>query len=1030
MKKFISYLLVLFLLFLVGCVDSKQPVTLSYEEPEIEMNVGETINITPTISNLTTDVYNLNYELYDDIAVVDVEGNLTAIEEGIIDIVVTIDIEPGAIAQLTITINGLENNGFKIVLDVNGGVQLENSIILFEKGQDVELPTPTREGYVFLGWYENGKLVDTIKNKDYNLVAEWESLASRIQIDYQLGEEVYLSNYVTRSELINDLIKDVQSIKGSEYTLDFFMNYDETGHGIFASAPGPKTLFSNEEMRAKWSWIIEYIKSLRIKEGLDVEGYDEFISKGTTLTASLSINLEMIAFIIGDDYSFSSGNVECKTVDHSRPEVKFGFWEAMNNHLDSIVYKKDNFKYTMLPKALKVGNVFEGWYTTSDFNESSKVTSTTSFDSNVVLYPKFAELEGNKTVELNYLGGITEQLYTQKGSKLTSITVNNYNSSLSSDKNNIYISDKQNDLKLDNSTRIYLTLNENTGLYEIVSILKQNEKSKWFYNAKYVITIPSDYEGSYDDSFQLSKINTGDIVIFDTDIKEITSSKVCNLSIYDEKIKSDVQVESFGSNYIIPNPVKVGYSFDGWFDDYGNKYESASDLLNLKQITLYAMWKYNGHITGEFEDKSWIVKGESINLITTVEGENFGQLVWESETPEIATVSQLGTVTGVSEGLAVIKVKSSEYNNVFFVFYITVFDQNPTGIVKLLVDSNNTNIYTREELIIGILNQKPAPFYADIIGSVSKLLFEDYVVHDDYYLANPANKSNLVANGIEFITFHYAADMNGNANNGGKNLATWNKNNNETGNQVSWHYGTGNDGVWACQTEAYGAWHAGSSKTMTWYNTGIEYKEGDPEFPKITLGDDTYFYLNGQKTKVVNTTTGKKLNGMGLAFKIVDGYYYLSGCYYNKDYGYIASTGGNNNSIGIESSVAKGSDLWLTWQYSAQLCANLLLKYNLPLTRLVGHHFFSGKWCPQPMLENDMEIWWEFIELVRQEMDYFKNYSDYQLSFSTQSEHIAQNGRITSLPEVSQCVTYDVTYTFGSETKTITLSTILPSTFK
>ena len=147
------------------------------------------------------------------------------------------------------------------------------------------------------------------------------------------------------------------------------------------------------------------------------------------------------------------------------------------------------------------------------------------------------------------------------------------------------------------------------------------------------------------------------------------------------------------------------------------------------------------------------------------------------------------------------------------------------------------------------------------------------------------------------------------------------------------------------------------------------------------------------------------MNGYGLACEVRDGYYYLGGHYYNTSYGYISSTGGNNNSIGMETSVREGSDLWLTWQYTSQLCAQLLLKYELPITRLTGHHFFSGKWCPQPMLENDLEIWWEFIELVRQEMVLFENYSDAKISFFSNSKYLDSNGRITSQPYYSHCVT-------------------------
>ena len=165
---------------------------------------------------------------------------------------------------------------------------------------------------------------------------------------------------------------------------------------------------------------------------------------------------------------------------------------------------------------------------------------------------------------------------------------------------------------------------------------------------------------------------------------------------------------------------------------------------------------------------------------------------------------------------------------------------------------------------------------------------------------------------------------------------------------------------------------------------------------------------------------------MGLGVKIEGNKVYLGGHYQNTSYDYISSTGGNNNSIGMETSVREGSDLWLTWQYTAQLCAKLLIKYQLPINRLVGHHFFSGKWCPQPMLENDLEIWKEFVELTRQQMDLYQNYSQYELSFESSSQYLKDNGRVSELPNYSQCVTYTVTYTDGTTTKTVTLSSILP----
>ena len=468
---------------------------------------------------------------------------------------------------------------------------------------------------------------------------------------------------------------------------------------------------------------------------------------------------------------------------------------------------------------------------------------------------------------------------------------------------------------------------------------------------------------------------------------------------------------------------------------YGNK------TLNMEfEVEVYVA----PYIDGEFIDTSYVVANQVIELDATLIGNITDTLVWTSKTPEIATVDQNGFVTGVKEGLAEIVVTCANNKDISFTFYVTVFDEEPTGLLKLLVDSNNKEIFTKEDLLIGIKIGSDGAYYSDIVGSVSKLLFEEYKVYDTYYLSSSSadldNISTLNGDGIggiDFITVHYAADMPYNSSamyHGGRNLASYNRDCNvnhkagKSGYAASWHYSVGNDGIWSCQTESYGAWHAGRSNKMTWTISNVTTSQvGTDVYPTdVTLGSDGYFYIKGVKTSIKNSTSGTKLNGMGLGVKLVGDTWYLGGHQYKSDYGYIGSTGGNNNSIGMETSVREGSDLWLTWQYTAQLCAKLLLKYQLPLNRLVGHHFFSGKWCPQPMLENDLEIWYEFVELTRQEMDLYQNYSDSKLSFSSSSSYLKDNGRVSELPYNPECVTYTVTYTENGVTKTVTLSSILP----
>jgi uncharacterized protein YcfJ len=78
------------------------------------------------------------------------------------------------------------------------------------------------------------------------------------------------------------------------------------------------------------------------------------------------------------------------------------------------------------------------------------------------------------------------------------------------------------------------------------------------------------------------------------------------------------------------------------------------------------------------------------------------------------------------------------------------------------------------------------------------------------------------------------------------------------------------------------------------------------------------------------------------------------------------------------------------------------------------------------MLENDLEIWYIFRDMVEMELSRIQNYKGCSLSLSSNSSYITSNGRIKSQPTYSQCVTYDVTYTYGGKTNTVTLSTIIP----
>ena len=1039
MKKVLYFILLLMSLFIVSACDDVPQVEglqLSYNDTEIEMTIGDTINVKPNVqAGAGVTDYTLEYLLSNNYAEIDEEGNLTAKRQGTVVVYVSALEYSEASAELTIVINN-----YLITLDVNGGNALEEDTISFINSIRVTLPTPVRDGYVFLGWYENDVLVTYLENKNYDLVAKWRQADLPVEVTYELEENVYLSSYSNKTELINDLINDLQRVKGTTYNLSYFTSLSGSGSGIFASSKGTQTFFSNSQMLEKWSWLIDYTKALREADGNDVSQYDNLKTNGYVSTASQTINLELVAFISGRKCTATSNNVTYVSTDYSDASKYDGIWTLLDGY-----YKENNefvfgsYALKVLPKAVKNGQVFAGWYTSSDLSAESKVTSQTILKDNITLYPKFVSASESATVTFNYKGGASEEIYLKYGTKLTSLQVSNYNGAFWSGtpyKTNIFISTSgTNDPKATFSTRIYIGRDASTGFYKVISVLASGTASTWPTGAEYVITISGEYSGSYDDDFTASKATSDAIVVFDKDITTISSSSVATMYFFEEKVGDGEVTETIYADSLLAKPIKTGYTFAGWYDDNNNKYETGADFAGLGTMVVYAKWKFQDHLIGVFKTNSWVTVGETIELDAEYLSGEEGTVMWTSKTPAVATVDQDGVVKGVSEGEATIVATDFDDPNINFTFYVTVFASAPTGILKLLAESNNPSIYTRDQLLIGIRIGSDGAYYSDIIGSVSKLLFTDYVVHKDFYLSSPSNKTTLSSGGVQFITVHYAADMPYSKNyslRGGYNLASYNKSCNTNGTGASWHYSVGNDGVWACQSEDWGAWHAGTSKTMTWYASGVTTAQVGTNIytTDVTLGSDGYFYLKGIKTSIKNTSGGSKLNGMGLGVKLEGSQWYIGGCFNSTSYGYIGSLGGNNNSIGMETSVREGSDLWLTWQYTAQLCAQLLLKYNLPIQRLVGHHFFTGKWCPQPMLENDLEIWYEFVELVRQQMVLYDDYANYTIKMATDSTYLKANGRVASLPKYAECVKYTVTYTTGGVSKTVTLSTILPGSEK
>ena len=450
-----------------------------------------------------------------------------------------------------------------------------------------------------------------------------------------------------------------------------------------------------------------------------------------------------------------------------------------------------------------------------------------------------------------------------------------------------------------------------------------------------------------------------------------------------------------------------------------------------------------------YETESYVVVGDKIKLNAAYvnrKNEVCG-VTWSSLDESIATVDANGYVSGVAAGVATIRATVKDNESKYQDFIVTVLTEEMNDALSLVLRAHESNVFVRYDLGIGAGTPS---YYSDIFGSVSKLLYDHELTIDYTYNQKTNDKygSDLpgrIMESIEFITVHYTGSFGPGAD--AEAHGEW-FSQPKSENNTSIHYSTGNDGIYKGLDEQYRAAHAGddgSRNTVSkfaWIDTPVEVLDTDPEFPVVTITKNATFAINGRDTGVkvpVETKYGrgyvtdtKWLNEQGIGVNVKDGKYQIGTswwCYTQVGEGRICSNGGNRNSIGIESAVNKGSDLWYTWQITAQLVADIMLRQDLDITRVKGHHFFSAKDCPQPMLENDMEIWWEFIELVRCEYEKITACAEYEFSFDCDSEMINEYGRVTGQSNHSQIVTYTVTIVKDGEQQTITLASLIEGAY-
>lgn len=280
------------------------------------------------------------------------------------------------------------------------------------------------------------------------------------------------------------------------------------------------------------------------------------------------------------------------------------------------------------------------------------------------------------------------------------------------------------------------------------------------------------------------------------------------------------------------------------------------------------------------------------------------------------------------------------------------------------------------------------------------------------------NRPGTLKPSIEYITVHDTAN-----NSKGAHALAHAKYVSQGGGGTSWSYTVDENGVYHQIPDNEVSYHAGDgTRFFALMDTGIKATVLMPQIYMkngnfYILGQDTHIRPFADKEATTFVETDYTTNDMGQMSIICEigenGNYFIGRTYFNTTYNYVSNYGGNRNSIGIETCVDSGSDYGHTYRNVAKLCAELVIQNNLSTDRVKGHHFFSGKPCPNAILTE--EVWADFLTLVSMERFAKEYLSECTFTYRALTNNIDTKGYIKLDVKAGDEIEYKIQVNKGDE---------------
>ena len=379
------------------------------------------------------------------------------------------------------------------------------------------------------------------------------------------------------------------------------------------------------------------------------------------------------------------------------------------------------------------------------------------------------------------------------------------------------------------------------------------------------------------------------------------------------------------------------------------------------------------------------------------------EVTWKCINRTKATIDENGAVTPLRSGDAKFTATSKEDSSV--VAEVTIDIKSYINPEKFFGQINFENPTVKNFTAFGWQSN----WDGTLLSSVTKYCFEDLTYVENWMPEGHADRPGTFMKPY-YVTVHDVGGTNASENAEGTSKYC---------NQVtstSWHFSTGNDGAWQNLPMDEIGWHAGdgTSVPLEFTDTGI--KATSDEAAKVTISNDGYFEMNGEKTTIKAPTKdgGALAKTSDIVYTGINNYvdpktgtYWIGNTWWSDTYRAVSNRGGNLNSVGIETSVARGSNVFYTWNVTAKLIGTMILPQTGLLPKDVKqHNTFSGKDCPMTMRHANM--WETFMQLVETEYKINKYFKSWDIELICDSEYVDSKGLIKTLPDAETEVKYQV----------------------